>query len=70
MSIAIVINGKPMDVENAVVVADVMRNIGIALEGDGIAVAVNDAVVPKRDWSTRRVHDGDVIEIIRAVQGG
>jgi sulfur carrier protein len=70
VKIAIVVNGKPMDADDTHVVADVMRNLGIAVDGDGIALAVNEAVVPKRDWSTHRVHDGDVIEVIRAVQGG
>lgn len=70
MKIAIVVNGKSMDVDDANVIADVMRTLGIAADGDGIALAVNDAVVPKREWSTRTVHDGDVLEIIRAVQGG
>jgi sulfur carrier protein len=70
VKIAIMVNGNSMDADDANVIADVMRNIGIALDGDGIALAVNNAVVPKRDWSTRRVHEGDVIEIIRAVQGG
>ena len=70
MKIAIVVNGKSLDADDAHVIADVMRNLGIASDGDGVALAVNDAVVPKRDWATHRVHDGDVIEIIRAVQGG
>ena len=37
---------------------------------DGIAVAVNGAVVPRSEWSTKELHDGDSIEIVRAVQGG
>ncbi len=70
MNISITINGKAAQADDGSVLADVVQHAGIVLDGDGIAIAVNDAVVPKRDWSTRRVHDGDVIEIIRAVQGG
>ena len=36
----------------------------------GIAVAVNDEVVPRDDWSRWLLTDGDVIEIVTAVQGG
>lgn len=70
MKIAIVVNGKPMDADDTHVIADVLRDLGIASDGDGVALALNEAVVPKRDWSRHPVHDGDVIEIIRAVQGG
>ena len=36
----------------------------------GIAVAVNDRVVSRDDWAGARLHAGDRVEIIRAVQGG
>jgi sulfur carrier protein len=36
----------------------------------GIAVAVGDAVVPRTQWSGWVLADGDVVEILTAVQGG
>lgn len=39
-------------------------------QGDGVAVAVNGDIVPRREWSEREVCNGDDIEIVRAVQGG
>lgn len=36
----------------------------------GLAVAVNDTVVPRGRWSESSVQNGDRIEIIRATQGG
>ena len=36
----------------------------------GIAVAVNEEVVRRDDWPLRRLADGDVVEIVTAVQGG
>jgi len=36
----------------------------------GIAVAVNSSIVPRSDWNSRSLRDGDVVEIIHAVQGG
>lgn len=36
----------------------------------GIAVAVNGDVVPKTDWDTRTIADGDSITVIRAFYGG
>ncbi|MGN0229478.1 MAG: sulfur carrier protein ThiS [Muribaculaceae bacterium] len=36
----------------------------------GIAVAVNGDVVPKTDWDSRTIADGDAITVIRAFYGG
>ena len=36
----------------------------------GIAVAVNGDVVPKTDWESRIITDGDAIMVIRAFYGG
>lgn len=36
----------------------------------GLAIALNDAVVPKSAWATTRLQPDDSIEIVRAVGGG
>jgi sulfur carrier protein len=36
----------------------------------GVAVAVNDEIVPRATWSEHEVADGDRIEIVTAKQGG
>ena len=36
----------------------------------GVAVAVNAEVVPRAGWPVRRLADGDVVEVVTAVQGG
>ncbi len=38
--------------------------------GQGVAVAVNDEVVPRGRWESTPMNDGDRVEIIRATQGG
>jgi sulfur carrier protein len=40
------------------------------LESKGIAVAVNNKVVPKTNWNTFQLNENDTITIIRATQGG
>lgn len=40
------------------------------LDKKGIAVAVNNSVVPKAEWNTYEVKSADKITIIRATQGG
>lgn len=39
-------------------------------EPPGVAVAVNGEVVPRSVWSAPLLADGDVVEIVTAVQGG
>lgn len=36
----------------------------------GIAVALNNKVIPKTDWATHNLADNDKITIITATQGG
>ncbi|HET6350167.1 MAG TPA: sulfur carrier protein ThiS [Candidatus Krumholzibacteria bacterium] len=66
----IVLNGKKMDVHDNVTLGAVLRDTHVADDTDGVAIAINDAVVPRRQWSDLHLHDGDTVEVIRAVQGG
>ncbi|MFE4333514.1 sulfur carrier protein ThiS [Streptomyces sp. NPDC056831] len=36
----------------------------------GVAAAVNETVVPRGQWSTAALGDGDRVEVLTAVQGG
>jgi sulfur carrier protein len=36
----------------------------------GIAVAIGEDVIPRAEWDSRSLCDGDRIEILSAVQGG
>ncbi|MBX3102613.1 MAG: sulfur carrier protein ThiS [Bacteroidetes bacterium] len=36
----------------------------------GVAVALNGQVVPRSEWTATSLKSGDVIEIVRAFQGG
>jgi sulfur carrier protein len=62
------VNGTERDLAAPVSVAALLETL--ALRRDGIAVAVNDDVVPRAEHATRLLHDGDRLEIIVAVAGG
>lgn len=36
----------------------------------GVAVAINDTVIPKSNWESHVVQSNDIILIIKATQGG
>ena len=66
----LIISGEVMEVEGAKSLHDLLAQIGIDTEKNGIAVARNGTVVPKKSWRDEHVNDGDAIEIVRASQGG
>ena len=59
---------------NCVLNADATLTLALEHNGissqKGIAVAVNNAVVPKAEWSTKILNENDKITIIKATQGG
>jgi sulfur carrier protein len=62
------LNGSERDVAAGARVPDL---IAMLTSSDaGCAVAVNDEVVPRHEWVTRAIADGDRIEVLTAVQGG
>ena len=45
-------------------------NDAIGEKQKGIAIAVNNTVVPKSDWPSFLLHEKDDVLIIKATQGG
>jgi sulfur carrier protein len=66
----IVINGNTFEIENAPTVTEALERARISTEQGGIAVAVNNHVVPRSQWSECVLRPHDRIEVIHAVQGG
>lgn len=64
----ITVNGTPAELAPSV--ADLLAVRLGDRRPHGIAVAVNEEVVPRDDWPRRRLADGDAVEIVTAVQGG
>lgn len=64
------VNGETRSLRSGATLADLMAELGFARDARGIAVAVNEAVIPQPSWQKKALSDGDIVEIIRAVQGG
>ena len=47
-----------------------LLNIEIPLKQKGIAIAINNKVVPKTDWENKIISNNDIVLIIKATQGG
>jgi len=50
-------------------VADVLPLLHIG-QADGIAIAVNQVIVPRGEWERYVLEEGDSVFVIRATQGG
>ena len=50
--------------------AALIEELGYSGGETGIAVALNDEVIPRSAWPHQEVRSGDRVEIVGAVQGG
>ena len=63
------INRESFTLPETGTLADVLPLLEI-LRPDGIAIAVNDTVIPKSEWEQYRLQSEDKVFVIRATQGG
>ena len=63
------INRESFTLPETGTLADVLPLLEI-LRPDGIAIAVNDNVIPREEWAGYRLEANDKVFVIRATQGG
>ena len=66
----VLVNGAPQPLPADGRLVTVLSAMGISATTAGVAVAVNEAIVPRARWEAAQLRPGDRIEIVRAVQGG
>jgi sulfur carrier protein len=63
--VRVTVNGEEQHLADGSTVADLIGD-----RARGVAVAVNDEVVPRGLWSVTALHDGDRVEVLEPQQGG
>ncbi|HEY6162758.1 MAG TPA: sulfur carrier protein ThiS [Bacteroidia bacterium] len=63
------VNNKLFDCESAVTVEQVLQKTALS-DTRGVAVAVNNVVIPKNDWNNFPLKENDRLVVIKATQGG
>jgi len=65
------VNGAAVEVPGAggAPLLDVLATAGMD-DLRGVAIALDEEVVPRSNWATCRLHEGQRIEVVRASQGG
>ena len=66
---AVTLNGEPRELREPATVEVAVSAAG-APDGRGVAVAVDGEVVPRGQWATTEVREGQHVEVLHAVQGG
>ncbi|MBU3694949.1 MAG: sulfur carrier protein ThiS [Rhodocyclaceae bacterium] len=68
VTLCVCVNGAPRQCPPGATVASLVD--ALALAGRRIAVERNGAIVPRSQWGSQMLADGDRLEIVGAVGGG
>ncbi len=63
------INDRSVELNKGITMADLLKSEGL-YKTPGFAVAVNEDVIPRKQWDSHHLSDGDSILIINPTQGG
>lgn len=63
----VLVNNKETEL-NGSTVADLVREL--ALPGKGVAIALQNRIVPRTQWEQQPLQEGDSLVIIKAACGG
>ena len=64
------LNGERVELPDGATVATAIDASGAAGDQRGVAVAVDGEVIPKSEWETTALSEGQEIEVLAAIQGG
>ncbi|MCC6864692.1 MAG: sulfur carrier protein ThiS [Ignavibacteria bacterium] len=64
------LNGEILFLENNILISDFITAKFNEKEPKGIAVALNNMIIPKCRWGETLLNENDNVEIVHAVQGG
>lgn len=62
------INGDEKQIADVATLADLVSHL--AMKADRVAVELNREIVPRGNWSSTQLKDGDELEIVHFVGGG
>ena len=66
----VVLNGERQELPDGATVEVAVIATGAPADGRGVAAALDGEVVPRGEWATTAVREGQQVEVLHAVQGG
>ncbi|HET7120538.1 MAG TPA: sulfur carrier protein ThiS [Solirubrobacterales bacterium] len=64
------LNGEPRELPEGATLEVAARAAGAGDGARGVAVALDGAVVPRSEWGTTALREGQAVEVLAAIQGG
>ncbi len=64
----ITVNNQPYQSKDALSLTQLLADL--AIDNNGIAVAVNEDIVSRSQWESQNLNDGDRVIVIKATAGG
>ena len=62
------INGEPREFPDGLTLSALIAQLG--MKADRVAVELNLEIIPRTDWETAQLKEGDKLEIVHFVGGG
>ena len=62
------VNNEPREISDKTALQDLVEQLKI--QTNGIAIAINNSVVKRTDWSSKILQEQDDVLIIKSTQGG
>ena len=62
------INGEGREFESLSTLTDLIAQLG--MKSDRVAIELNRELVPRKNWASTSISDGDKLEIVHFVGGG
>jgi sulfur carrier protein len=66
----VVLNGERRELPAEATVETAVQVAGAPRGGRGVAVALDGEVIPRGEWASTEVREGQQLEVLHAVQGG
>ena len=66
----VTVNGRPRELSAGATVASVVELLDVAPGARGVAVALDGEVVTRGRWADTELHEGSLVEVVAAIQGG
>jgi sulfur carrier protein len=67
-TVTVSVNGERREVPSGTALDALVRTLTAA--PSGVAAALNETVVPRAEWPSTALFEGDRVEVLTAVQGG
>ena len=64
----ITLNDSPMELQDDMTLSNLLALLAHSTQG--VAIAVNQTIVPKTVWETHQLYHGDCVLVFQAIAGG